>query len=110
MLTELDLPVSRTARLNLDRIDRLKQAWAASPGVASERQARILEAALIRLAVSAVGAFVVVAALGQVKSVITKLADVSLLRRFVPALDGGHGRLHQILLCRQQPQVRSDRQ
>ncbi|MEO2018515.1 MAG: DMT family transporter [Fuerstiella sp.] len=48
-----------------------------------------IEAALIRLAVSAVGAFVVVAALGQVRSVIAKLADVSLLRRFVPAVITG---------------------
>ena len=45
-----------------------------------------IEAALIRLAVSAVGAFIVVAALGQVKSVTTKLADVNLLRRFLPAV------------------------
>jgi drug/metabolite transporter (DMT)-like permease len=45
-----------------------------------------VEAALIRLSVSAAGAFVIVAALGQLKSVTTKLADFGLLRRFVPAV------------------------
>ncbi|MCP4171566.1 MAG: DMT family transporter [Fuerstiella sp.] len=45
-----------------------------------------VEASLIRLSVSAVGALVIVAALGQLKSVTTRLADLSVLRRFVPAV------------------------
>jgi drug/metabolite transporter (DMT)-like permease len=48
-----------------------------------------VEASLIRLSVSAVGAFFVVAALGQLKSVTTKLVDFGLLRRFVPAVIAG---------------------
>ena len=45
-----------------------------------------VEASLIRLSVSAAGAFVIVAALGQLKFVTTRLADFGLLRRFVPAV------------------------
>jgi len=48
MLTELDLPVSRAARQAIVRIDRLKQAWASSVGMPSERLVLIEEAARIR--------------------------------------------------------------